>query len=376
MAKKNVKFLMGNHVIAYGAIYAGCKFFAGYPITPSSEIAEAMAGMLPKNGGRFIQMEDEIASMGAIIGASLAGVKSMTATSGPGFSLKQENLGFACLTEVPVVIATVMRGGPSTGMPTGPSQSDIMQTKWGTHGDHPIIVLAPYNNNEHFMLTVRAFNLSEKYRVPVVIATDGIIGQMMEPFELPEKGEVELIERKKPNCKPEEYLPYDDNNLVNPLPAFGEGYRFHVTGLFHDKTGFPTNDGKLHEKDVRRLMAKIDNNYDDIVEVEEFMCDDAEFLIVAIGNTARSAKDAVLIARKKGIKAGLFRPKTLWPFPEKHLEKYIGKVDTIIVPEMNLGQLILEVERIVGDNCKIKGVNSLDVEPISPYKIFETIGRN
>jgi 2-oxoglutarate ferredoxin oxidoreductase subunit alpha len=320
-------------------------------------------------------MEDEIASMGAIIGASLAGVKSMTATSGPGFSLKQENLGFACLTEIPVVIINVMRGGPSTGMPTGPSQSDIMQTKWGTHGDHPIIVLTPYNNNEQYTLTVRAFNLSEKYRVPVILLSDAIIGQMMESFEVYEKDEIEIVNRKKPECQPEEYLPYDDKNVVNPLPAFGEGYRFHVTGLFHDKTGFPTNDGKLQEKDVLRIMKKIENNYDDIVEVEEFMCEDASVLIVAIGNTARSSKDAVLFARKEGLKVGLFRPKTLWPFPEKHLTKYLNKLNGIIVPEMNLGQMILEVERVAKGSCEITGINTLDIEPISPFRILNEVRR-
>jgi 2-oxoglutarate ferredoxin oxidoreductase subunit alpha len=375
MKKRKIQFGMGNYAVAYGAIYAGCRFFAGYPITPSSEIAEAMSLMLPKNGGRFIQMEDEIASMGAIIGSSIAGVKAMTATSGPGFSLKQENLGYACLTEIPVVIVNVMRGGPSTGMPTGPSQSDIMQTKWGTHGDHPIIVLTPYNNNEQFTLTVRAFNLAEKYRVPVILLTDAIIGQMMESFEVYEPGELEIINRKKPICKPEEYFPYDENNDINPLPAFGEGYRFHITGLFHDKTGFPTNDGKLHEMDVKRIMRKIENNYEDIVEVEEFMCDDAETLIVAIGNSARSAKDAVLFARKEGIKVGLFRPKTLWPFPNKHLNKYIDKVNGVIVPEMNLGQMILEVERVVKGQCKVVGINTLEIEPISPYTILEEIRR-
>jgi 2-oxoglutarate ferredoxin oxidoreductase subunit alpha len=375
MAKRKIMFGMGNYAVAYGAIYAGCRFFAGYPITPSSEVAEAMSSLLPKHGGRFIQMEDEIASMAAIIGGSLAGVKSMTATSGPGFSLKQENLGYACLTEVPVVIVNVMRGGPSTGMPTGPSQSDIMQSKWGTHGDHPIIVLTPYNNNEQYTLTIRAFNLAEKYRVPVILLTDSIIGQMMESFEVYEPGDMEIINRKKPDCKPEEYLPYDDKNLINPLPAFGEGYRFHVTGLFHDKTGFPTNDGKLHEKDVRRLISKIENNYDDIVEVEEFMCDDADILIVAIGNTARSAKDAVLLGRKEGLKVGLFRPKTLWPFPVKHLSRFLTGLKGIVVPEMNLGQMILEVERVSKGCCDIDGVNTLDIEPITPFTILNAVRR-
>lgn len=375
MKKREIRFGMGNYAVAYGAIYAGCRFFAGYPITPSSEIAEAMSSMLPKYNGRFIQMEDEIASMGAVIGGSLAGVKSMTATSGPGFSLKQENLGYACLTEIPVVIVNVMRGGPSTGMPTGPSQSDIMQSKWGTHGDHPIIVLTPYNNNEQYTFTVRAFNLSEKYRVPVILLTDSIIGQMMESFEVYEPGELEIVNRKKPDCKPEEYFPYDDKFEVNPLPAFGEGYRFHVTGLFHDKTGFPTNDGKLHEKDVTRIMNKINKNYDDIVDVEEFMCEGADILIVAIGNTARSAKDAVLYARKEGLKVGLFRPKTLWPFPEKHLSKYLNSLKAIIVPEMNLGQMILEVERVSKGCCDIIGINTLEIEPISPFTILNEVRR-
>jgi len=374
---KKVDFMMGNHAVAEGALYAGCKFFGGYPITPSTEVAERMAERLPKMGGRFIQMEDEIAAMASVVGASLAGSKSLTATSGPGFSLKQENLGYACLTEIPVVVVDVMRGGPSTGMPTGPSQSDIMQAKWGTHGDHPIIAVTPASVQEQFDETVRAFNLSEKYRCPVVVLTDAIIGQMMESLTIPEKGDVEIVDREMPTCKPEEYLPYDMNKDVNPLPPFGKGYRFHVTGLHYDETGFPTNDPVLHTKNTKRIIEKLEKNYDDIVHVDEFMTDDAEVLVFAIGVSARSAKHAVLEARNNGIKAGLMRPLTIWPFPEKHLEKILSKnnMKGIVVPEMNLGQMTLEVDKIARGRCKVEGLYSLMVDPILPADILEKIRR-
>lgn len=376
MAKK-LEFMMGNHAIAEGALYAGCRFFGGYPITPSTEVAERLAERLPKKGGRFIQMEDEISAMASVIGASLAGVKSLTASSGPGISLKQENIGYAMLCEVPVVIVNVMRGGPSTGMPTGPSQSDIMQAKWGTHGDHPVIALTPASVQEQFDETVRAFNLSEKYRCPVFLLTDAIIGQMMESIEIPAPGEMEVINRMMPTCKPEDYLPYDMTKDVNPMPAFGKGYRWHVTGLHHDETGFPTNDPVLHTKNTIRLIEKLDKNYDDIVKVEEFMTKDAEVLVFAIGVNARSAKHAVVEARSKGIKAGLVRPLTIWPFPEKHLESLLntGKVKGIVVPEMNLGQMTLEVQRVAKGRCGVEGLYSLMLDPILPSEIIEKMRR-
>ncbi len=371
------KFLQGNDAIALGALYAGCRFFAGYPITPSTEVAEKLASMLPKVGGRFIQMEDEIAAMAAIIGASLAGKKSLTATSGPGMSLKMENLGFGCIAEVPCVILNVMRGGPSTGTPTGPGQSDIMQAKWGPHGDHPCIAITPSTVTEQFTETVRAFNLSEKYRTPVIILTDEIIGHMRESIEIPEKGELEVFDRVKPSCSPAEYMPYDSSKGdVPPMANFGEGYRYHVTGLNHDATGFPTSKPELIESEEKRLIRKVEDNYDDIVKVEEFMCSDADRIVFAFGSSARSAKDAVIKLREKGIKAGLLKALTIWPFPDKHIEKYASKgIKGIIVPELNLGQATREVERATKGKCKVEGLFRVDSEAILPLQISESLER-
>ena len=371
------KFLQGNDAIALGALYAGCRFFAGYPITPSTEVAEKLASMLPKVGGRFIQMEDEIAAMAAIIGASLAGKKSLTATSGPGMSLKMENLGFGCIAEVPCVILNVMRGGPSTGTPTGPGQSDIMQAKWGPHGDNPCIAITPSTVTEQFTETVRAFNLSEKYRTPVIILTDEIIGHMRESIEIPEKGELEVFDRVKPSCSPAEYMPYDSSKGdVPPMANFGEGYRYHVTGLNHDATGFPTSKPELIESEEKRLIRKVEDNYDDIVKVEEFMCSDADRIVFAFGSSARSAKDAVIKLREKGIKAGLLKALTIWPFPDKHIEKYASKgIKGIIVPELNLGQATREVERATKGKCKVEGLFRVDSEAILPLQISESLER-
>lgn len=376
MSKREVRFLQGNDAVAAGALYAGCRFFAGYPITPSTEVAERMAEDLPKVGGRFIQMEDEIAAMAATIGGALAGQKALTATSGPGLSLKQENLGYACIAEIPCVIVNVQRGGPSTGLPTGPGQSDVMCAKWGTHGDHPIIALTPSTVKEQFDETVRAFNLAEKYRVPVILLTDEIIGHMREAIEIPAPGELEIIERNTPTCPPEEYFPYDDSKGdVPPFCSFGKGYRFHVTGLNHDKSGFPTNNGKMVEKDEIRMMRKIDANYDDIVKVEEYRCDDAEIFIFAFGASARSAKDAVDAAREQGYKVGLLKALTLWPFPEKHIKKYAEKAKGFIVPELNLGMIVHEVDRVVKGKAPVVGIHRVDAEPINPVQILDEIKR-
>lgn len=376
MAKEK-KFLQGNDAVALGAIYAGCRFFAGYPITPSTEVAEELSYLLPKNGGRFIQMEDEIASMAAIIGASLAGKKSLTATSGPGMSLKLENLGFAYMAEIPCVVLNVMRGGPSTGTPTGPGQSDVMQARWGTHGDHPCIALTPSSVMEQFTETVRAFNLSEKYRIPVIMLTDEIIGHMREAIFIPEEGELEIINRTKPDCAPEDYLPYDSTNGdVPPMANFGEGFRYHVTGLNHDASGFPTGKPALIDSEERRLMRKIDANYDDIVKVQHFMCDDADRIIFAFGSSARSAKDAVLNLRKKGIKAGLMKALTIWPFPAKDILKILERpIKGIVVPELSLGQIIGEVERVVKGKCSVTGVQRVDSEAIYPSQIEDAVER-
>ena len=371
------KFMQGNEACAEGAFYAGCRFFAGYPITPSTELLEIAAARLPKMGGVFIQMEDEIASISAIIGGSVGGMKSMTATSGPGFSLMQEGLGFACMTEVPCVIVNVMRCGPSTGSPTGPSQSDVMQAKWGTHGDHPAIVLTPASVQELFYETVRAFNLSEQYRMPVIILYDEIVGHMREAITLPAPGEVEVIDRLRPTCSPNEYKPYDTHHGdVAPLAAYGDGYRFHVTGLYHGEDGFPTNNTKLIEETAKRLLRKVDNNRDKICKNEEFYLDDAEIAVFAYGVSAKSAKFAVKELRRKGIKVGLLRPLTIWPFPEKAVEELSKRVRAIIVPEMNLGQIVYEVERVAQGRCEVKGVLRADTEPIKPAQIIESITGN
>jgi len=371
--RKPKKFMQGNEACVEGALYAGCRFYAGYPITPSTEIAEGMSVRLPKVGGKFIQMEDEIASVGAIIGASLAGLKSMTATSGPGFSLKQEGIGYACLAEIPCVVIDVMRGGPSTGYPTGPSQSDIMQARWGTHGDHPAIAVTPAYVQEILNETIRAFNLAEKYRTPVIILYDEIVGHMREPITIPEPGEIPVVDRLKPECKPEDYFPYDDRYEIAPLAAFGEGYRFHVTGLNHRKDGFPTNDSKLINENNLRIMRKVEKNREDIWKNEEIFLDDAEVAVFTIGSTARSARFAVQKAREAGIKAGLLRPLTIWPFPDKAVGELSGRVKAIIVPEMNLGQMALEVERCAAGKCAVEGIYRVDGEPINPQQILDVI---
>lgn len=364
----------GNHLLAEAAIMAGCRFYAGYPITPSSEIAEYMSRRLPEVGGTFIQMEDEIASMGAIIGASLCGVKSMTATSGPGFSLKQENLGFACIAEIPVVVVNVMRGGPSTGLPTAPSQADIMQARWGTHGDHEIIVVAPAYMEEIFHETIRAFNMAERYRVPVIILLDEILGHMHEAVRLPDPGSIEIVNRKKPSVPPEDYLPYDDaEDDVPPMANFFEGYRYHVTGLSHDKTGFPSTDVEVVNRMQRRRRRKIERHLDQILKNHEYHLDDAQVAVVAIGSQARAAVDAVNECRKEGIKVGIFRPITLWPFPERRMLEIAEQVHTIIVPEMNLGQLVLEVQRTSMGKAKVIGMHQVGGQIIRPREIAEKI---
>ncbi|MEA4847317.1 MAG: 2-oxoacid:acceptor oxidoreductase subunit alpha [Clostridiaceae bacterium] len=372
--KSKVRLMQGNEACVEGAIAVGMRFYAGYPITPSTEIAELSAEKLPLVGGRFMQMEDEIGGMAAVIGASLTGAKSMTATSGPGFSLKQENIGYAAIAEVPCVIVNVQRGGPSTGMPTSPAQSEVMQSRWGTHGDHPIIVLTPSSVRETFDLTVRAFNMAEKYRTPVILLMDEVIGHMREKVQLPDPSEIEIIDRKRPDCSSEEYLPYKpDEDLVPPMADFGTGYRYHVTGLVHDETGFPSNSTADADKLIRRLSNKIEMHRDEIVSWEEENIGDAEILILSYGCVARSAKAAMNMLRSKGIKVGIFRPITIWPFPEKRLKELAAKVKTIIVPEMNLGQLVLEVERVCACETKIERLNKVSCEIIYPEEIISKI---
>ncbi len=375
MAKK-VALLQGNDACAQGALYAGCTFFGGYPITPSTEVAEVLSIELPKIGGKFIQMEDEIGAMASVIGASLTGSKALTATSGPGVSLKQELIGYACIAEVPCVIINVMRGGPSTGMPTGPGQSDVQQAKWGTHGDHATIALVPASVQEIFTETVRAFNLAEKYRMPVQVLYDEIVGHMRERIEFPEPGELEVINRAAPTVTPENYKPYDTSfGDVPPLAGFGTGYRFHVTGLNKAQDGFPTTKAEYVDAEERRQISKVEKDEARAVieKNEEYLVDDAEVLIFAYGSTSRSARYAVNELRKEGIKAGLFRPITLWPFPEKRIAALGKKVKGIVVPEMNLGQMNLEVERVVKGTCPVLHLGRVDGEPLNPGQIIAKV---
>ncbi|MGE0200222.1 MAG: 2-oxoacid:acceptor oxidoreductase subunit alpha [Candidatus Melainabacteria bacterium] len=340
--------LTGNEIVAHAAIAAGCRFYGGYPISPSSEIAGYMSELLPPVGGVFIQMEDEIASMASVIGASLTGKKVMTATSGPGFSLKQENLGYACLAEIPCVIVNVMRSGPSTGMPTLPSQGDLMQARWGTHGDHQIIVLTPCFHDEIYTETVRAFNLAEKYRTPVVLMTDEVLSHMSARVDIPDADTLELVDRPRPSlANKKEYLPYNAATDVPPMADFFTGHYWHCSGLTHDETGFPTEDKVKAKALMDRIDHKIYSNLDDILKWDEYLLDDAEVLVVATGSMGRSAKEAVNIAREAGIKAGLFRPLTLWPFPIEPLKRAAEGKCKVVVAEMNMGQMALEVERIL-----------------------------
>ncbi|BAF59028.1 pyruvate:ferredoxin oxidoreductase and related 2-oxoacid:ferredoxin oxidoreductases, alpha subunit [Pelotomaculum thermopropionicum SI] len=368
------RLMQGNEAIAEGALAAGARFFAGYPITPSTEIAEILAEKLPLLGGRFIQMEDEIASMAAVIGASLAGIKSLTATSGPGFSLKQENIGFAVIAEIPCVVVNVQRYGPSTGIPTAPAQGDVMQARWGTHGDHPAIALCPASVQEAFTLTVQAFNLSEKFRTPVILLTDEVIGHLRERVVLPGPGELPVINRKKPPAGLKVYYPYrPDADGVPPMANFCEGYRYHVTGLVHDESGFPSTSPDVAERLMIRLNNKIMNNLDEIILTESFLTEDAEIAVIAYGAVSRSARRAVKEARAAGIKVGLFRPVTIWPFPEREVAELSGRVRALLVPEMNLGQLKLEVERSAGHGAKVAGLCKVNGELITPGEILEAI---
>lgn len=368
------KLLQGNEACVHGAIHAGMKFFAGYPITPSTEIAEISSLILPRVKGTFIQMEDEIASMSAIIGASIAGKKSMTATSGPGFSLKQEAIGYACITETPCVVVNVQRSGPSTGLPTSPSQGDLMQARWGTHGDHSLIVLSPTTVSDTYELTVKAFNFAEKYRTPVVLLLDEVIGHMREKVDLGALQELEILDRKKSNCKKEEFKPFEvTKDLVPNMEGIGDGFKFHVTGLVHDETGFPTNSTKEAQKLFTRLSEKIENNLEDILLYENYFTDDCEILIVTFGCMVRCSKDAVDTMREKGVKVGLLAIKTVWPFPEEIVKELSKKVNHIFVPEMNMGQMSLEIERVVKDNCPVIGINKYNGEIITPEEITSKI---
>ena len=367
-----ISFMHGNEAAAEGALAAGCRFYAGYPITPSSEIAEILSKRLPEVGGVFVQMEDEIASMAAVIGASLGGLKSATATSGPGFSLMQENLGFAIACEIPCVIMNVQRVGPSTGMATKPAQGDVMQVRWGTHGDHPIIALTPSSVQECWRLSVRAFELSEKFRTPVILLMDAIVAQLKENVELPD-GPSQVV-RPLPTEPPESYRPFAYiRGGAQPLAPFGSGYRYHVTGMMHDERGFPTENPELLAQWQAHMTSKIDDHLDEILECEEEGVADADVVVLSFGATARSAAHAVAQARARGIKAGALKLLTLWPFPEDHVREIAARVPRIVVAEMNLGQIRLEVERVVAGRAVVQGVHRADSLAIAPEQILAAI---
>jgi 2-oxoglutarate ferredoxin oxidoreductase subunit alpha len=365
------ELLQGNEACARGAVDAGCRFYAGYPITPSSEIAAAMAAALPPLGGVFVQMEDEIASMGAILGASLAGAKVMTASSGPGFSLMQEHIGYAAYAEIPCVIVDVMRAGPSTGLPTSPAQGDIMQARWGTHGDHPIVVLAPASVAEVYELTVRAFALSERYRTPVILLFDEVIGHVHERVPVRHGADVVAVERARPQGAAETFRPYAAvPGGVPPMADFGSRYRFHVTGLAHDERGYPTQSSAEVARLQERLHAKIEGGRADIVEWEGVGLEDADTVVVAIGIAARAARAAAARARAGGARVGVFRPRTLWPFPDREVAEVAARARTVVVAEMNMGQMLREVERAVAGRAPVVPCLRADGQPLSPEDVL------
>ena len=373
---KPIQLLQGNGACAQAAIAAGCRFFAGYPISPSSEIAEKMSRLLPRVGGKFIQMEDEIASLAAVIGASLAGMKAMTATSGPGFSLMQEHIGYAAYTEVPCVIVDVMRGGPSTGLPTSPSQGDVMQARWGTHGDHPAIALAPASPKEFYELTVRAFNLAERLRTPVTVLCDEVVAHMYEKVDMTALAGLPMENRKRPTGTPGRHLAYSaEEDGVPAMAPFGEGYRYHVTGLAHDERGFPTQNAALVAATQRRLLEKIERQRNDIAQYEAVDCDDAEVIVFAYGIVSAAARQALREARRQGIRAGLFRAITLWPFPTNVLAAYARRADRLVVAEMNLGQMLGEVQKSVANAVRVETCLKVNGEAISPEEILATLLR-
>ena len=367
------RLMQGNEACAEGAIAAGVNFFAGYPITPSTEIAETMAKLLPKTGGKFVQMEDEIASMGAILGASLAGAKAMDATSGPGFSLKQELIGYAACAEIPCVLVDVQRVGPSTGQPTAPSQADVMQARWGTHGDHPIIALAPWSVRETYDVTVMAVNYAEQFRTPVILLMDEVVGHLREKVVLPDH--VDVYPRRQPKkTRAEGYEPFTpDEDLVPNVADFGKGYHIHVTGLIHDDTGFPVGSPAITEQSIRRLHEKIDRAGEEIIHTECSFMDDAEYAVVAFGGTARTAYEAVRAARARGEKVGLVRLITIWPFADKVIAALAKKVKGILVAEMNYGQVVGEVRRAAAGACPVELCGKYNMQAFEPQEIETAI---
>jgi 2-oxoglutarate ferredoxin oxidoreductase subunit alpha len=368
-------YLDGDKACAEGAIAAGCRFVAGYPITPSTEVAERISERFPLVDGFFIQMEDEIASMAAILGASWAGVKSMTVTSGPGFSLMMENIGLGAMLETPCVIVNVQRGGPSTGLPTLPGQADIMQARWGSHGDYEVIAICPNSPQECFDLVIKAFNLAEKYRVPVFFMMDECVGHMTEKVVIPEADQIKIDQRIYTDKKPDKYFPYEyGENLVPDMVKAGDGYLFHVTGLTHDEKGYPVMDWKTQEKCVHRLIDKIKVNSDDIIMLEEENLDNAQVIVISYGITSRVALRAIQIAEESGLKnIGRLRLLTVWPFPEERIRQLAAKVKAFIVPEMNYGQIVHEVERCASGKCKSILVPHGGGTVHSPENIYKAI---
>ncbi len=366
--------MTGDEACAEGAISAGCRFFAGYPITPATEIAERMSERLPEVGGTYIQMEDELASIAAVLGASWAGVKAMTATSGPGFSLMMENLGLGVMLETPCVLVNIQRAGPSTGLPTLIGQGDMMQARWGSHGCYSVIALVPDSPQELYDLTISAFNLSERYRVPVLVMSDAATGHMYEKVVIPPAEDIETVSRRKPTAPPDKYLPYKpDADLVPPMANAGDGYRFHVTGLTHDERGYPSTSVEVQDALVRRLADKINKNRDKIIELQEEDIDGAEVVVCAYGVSARVSFLAIQRAQEEGIKVGMLRLITVWPFPEERIREIARRVRAFVVPEINYGQIALEVERCAAGMAKTILVPHMGGRVHKPESILDAI---
>lgn len=366
--------MLGDYACAEGALAAGCRFFAGYPITPATEVAERMAERLPEVGGIYIQMEDEIASMAAILGASWGGMKTMTSTSGPGFSLMMENLGLGIMTETPTVIVNVQRGGPSTGLPTLVGQGDMMQARWGSHGPYEIIALVPWSAQECFDLTVRAFNLAERYRTPVLLMTDAEVGHLTEKVVIPPADKIEIVDRKRPTVPPEQFRTYQpDEDLIPPMPRAGEGYRVFVESLTHDERGYPVMSAEAQRKLVERLVRKIQVHADQIMDWEERDTEDAQVVVLSYGISARVATRAIARARERGVRVGLFRLITAWPFPERRVKELSRRIKGFVVPEINMGQMVREVERCSRDGCQVVLVPNAGGEMHDPEEILEAI---
>lgn len=372
---EKIKFIQGNEVCVEAALYAGLNFYAGYPITPSTEIMEHVSRRLPETGGTFIQMEDEIASVCATIGASLTGKKAMTATSGPGFSLMQEGLGYAIMAEIPCVIVNVQRGGPSTGLPTGPSQGDVLQARWGVHGDHSIIVMTASNHQDMFEVTVDAFNFAETYRTPVILLFDEVVGHMRERLVIPEKGEIPVVDRLRTSVKAgidyHPYLPREDGRL--PMSDFGSEHRYNVTGLFHDMWGFPSSNPKIVYGLLRHLVDKIENNIATLTKYKEYYLEDARTVLISYGASARSALHLVKNRRERGERLGLLELQTLWPFPSTLVAEKCAMARHIVVVEMNMGQVVHQVKQAVSDPGRVMLANRIDGSFITPTDIKDII---